>query len=147
MLLRIVIADSSSTESNTQGSSNKKLKTFHACLSTASHHYDAKNYGTICQIGRKNSDVIFEGEKSVSRAHCAIRIVSIHAKTDADGNLLVNEGNSQDDEEVGNIAVPPTSDEERLACESTTDGMIAVIQDLGRFVFNLILFIIFHVFC
>ena len=102
----------------------------YACLATASHHYDTKNYGTILRIGRKNADITFESDKTVSRSHCAIKIVSLNASPVADDEEGVV--GTHDEEEGGNVAVPPQNEEERLACEATSDGMIAVIQDLGR---------------
>ena len=84
-------------------------------LATSSHHED----GILFNVGRKNSDVRFENEKSVSRSHCALRLVS---------NQRVKRRRENEDNLPGDAA----NDDEVDCCSKTMDGLIAVLDDLGR---------------
>ena len=76
---------------------------------TAKHHTDH----ILLQIGRKDSDVVFKDEKSVSRKHCCLRLLSLSSDENGVGGKCRNEN-------------------EELACQKTQDGLIAVLEDLGR---------------
>jgi len=90
---------------------NSKPTAFHACLATASNHHKDN---TLLTIGRKNTDITFASERSVSRNHCVIRLISRNAK---DG--------------VENSPGTPSSGDEMEACESSADGMAVVLEDLN----------------
>ena len=118
MMLRVDIpppnSSSSSSSSSTPLIGNKDKKSalgnivFYACPSTAINHSD----GTFLTIGRKNTDVTFASERSVSRSHCNIRLISIDRSVPA--------------------SVAPDGEDEVEACESSADGMAVVLEDLNR---------------
>jgi len=129
MLLRIEIpppqlSSSSAAAASTplvdnKGARNVAITTgsiFHACpaTATASNHSD----GTLLTVGRKNTDVTFASERSVSRSHCNLRLISL------DSAAGTGNGN-------GNGAVGPSGEDEIEACESSADGMAIVLEDLN----------------
>ncbi|KAL7466449.1 hypothetical protein ACHAXS_006748 [Conticribra weissflogii] len=94
--------------------------------------------GEIITIGRKNSHVTLD-DKCVSRGHASIRLVS--KKYGNGGNFGDENGNNSTtislqlpDDDNGRItmqfAAPSTSEERRL-CDSSTNGVIAVLVDKG----------------
>ena len=78
--------------------------------STAKH----RTGHVLLQIGRKDSDVRFSdvNEKSVSRKHCCIRLISLS------------------EEEV--FGAKFRDEAEESACKDSKDGLIVVLEDLGR---------------
>mmetsp|Transcript_14021 Transcript_14021/g.16290 ORF Transcript_14021/g.16290 Transcript_14021/m.16290 type:complete len:747 (-) Transcript_14021:176-2416(-) len=108
---------SSSSSSQSQQSQHAPpedgILPLHINLNTASHHTD----GIILLVGRKNSDLTFPNEKSVSRSHCRLRLVRLN--------------NDKEEEEDGNHAKNPMNESEKEACESAIDGLAIVIDDLG----------------
>jgi hypothetical protein len=110
-MLRVEILQptSPSETSNPEASSSSLL---YANLATASHH---KN-GVILTVGRKNADVIFENERSVSRAHCCLRIVTLNPRS----------------AEEGNAPAEAQTEEEIRVCRDAKDGLAFVLDDLGR---------------
>ena len=80
-------------------------------------------------MGRKNTDVTFASERSVSRSHCNLRLISLHAAAAAD-----------DDDDDG-CAVAPSGEDEVEACKSSTDGLDVVLEVLiGELLLLLLLF-------
>ena len=79
--------------------------------STAKH----RTGNVLLQIGRKDSDVTFSdsNEKSVSRKHCCIRLIS-----------------SSEEEGLG---AKYRNEKEERACQNSEDGLIVVLEDLGRY--------------
>lgn len=117
---------------------------YHFCLGTTSQHNTSGSNagnGILFRVGRKDADVEFTNEKSVSRQHCRVRIVSSAASTSSataiDGMLSPTkksrkrkDSHSIDHPQLNTHASPSTEDE-RNACESTSDGIILVLEDLG----------------
>eukprot|EP00554_Chaetoceros_debilis_P010946 CAMPEP_0194108162 /NCGR_PEP_ID=MMETSP0150-20130528/7912_1 /TAXON_ID=122233 /ORGANISM="Chaetoceros debilis, Strain MM31A-1" /LENGTH=932 /DNA_ID=CAMNT_0038796793 /DNA_START=106 /DNA_END=2904 /DNA_ORIENTATION=- len=94
-------------------------------LNTASHHSN----GVLFNVGRKDADVTFGKDKSVSRSHCSLRLVS---------NIHIHNGNVEDDGNGNgnvnvNVNVPkaPATEEELKACEDAVDGWVAILEDNG----------------
>ena len=83
-------------------------KTLHTCLATS----NKENAGVICSVGRKNGDIIFPTDKSVSREHAKLRIVS--RNHDDDGGQK------------------PRNTEEIQACEKSEYGMCVVVENTGK---------------
>ena len=80
------------------------------------------------QVGRKNSDLAYPNEKSLSRTHCRLRLVSLGGRRAA-----AKEGEENSDEvEEPNRALFPANEEEERACENAMDGLAIVLDDLGR---------------
>jgi hypothetical protein len=94
-------------------------------LNTASHHKD----GTLLHVGRKDSDVpFFQNEKSLSRQHCRLRLISL------DGTKSSDEGQKEIQSNKENMPLYPKNEEEKAACENSIDGLAIVLEDLGRLV-------------
>ena len=108
-MLRIEIFQPTSSSENLNSEISSIL---HANLATASHHEN----GVILTVGRKNADVTFENERSVSRSHCSLRIVKLHPRSGQEGNVSTQ---------------AQTEDETRV-CRDATDGLAFVLDDLGR---------------
>ena len=75
-------------------------KTIHACLATA---YDD---GCLFRLGRKDGDLTFAKDKSVSRQHCLVRL-------------------------IGEGGMAPRNDEETKACREN-DGYCLVLENSGK---------------
>ena len=101
-------------EVETKGSTPDKV--IFTCLASASHHEN----GVLFNVGRKNADIVFENERSVSRSHCSLRLVKIPPKR---SKKTLDTGNS-----YGNAE----GDEQIEACENALDGVAVVLDDLGR---------------
>ena len=105
MLLKVEVTGTSSAD---------PLPALYASPASASHHSN----GVLFTVGRKNADIVFEKEKSVSRAHCSLRLITskkVRGKADD-----------------GNHAAEAKTKEEIEACEASEDGLAIVLDDLGR---------------
>jgi hypothetical protein len=146
MLLRIEKLppnQNSQSQSHSQSRSQSENEIFppltlHINLNTASHH----RQGTLLQVGRKNSDLAFPNEKSLSRTHCRLRLISLNGKSpnDNDNDNANNSDDATEEEDNGdendkdNVNKPlgPGNEEERKACEESIDGLAIMLDDLGR---------------
>ena len=99
----------------TESNGKVQAQTIHTCLATASHHIN----GVLFKVGRKNADIVFENERSVSRQHCSVRLIKIKKKK-----------KSKNDIDSNDFGVAET-DAEIEACENALDGVAVVLDDLG----------------
>ena len=90
-------------------------QTVYISPSTAKH----RTGHVLLQIGRKDSDVRFSdvNEKSVSRKHCCIRLISL----------------SEEKEEGLGFGAKFKDEGGERACKDSKDGLIVVLEDLGRY--------------
>ncbi len=84
-------------------------------------------------MGRKNSeltDLTFPNEKSVSRTHCRLRLISLTGREEEgeDGD----DGRDARDGVNKNEPLSPRNEEEKKLCEASIDGLAIVLDDLGR---------------
>eukprot|EP01083_Nonionella_stella_P111900 328575_1 len=100
-----------STSASASASSTPVPAPIHVNLNTASHHSN----GTLFNVGRKDADVTFGKDKSVSRSHCSLRLISNIHNVNGDGD----DGDGDGDGDDGNVNVPkaPTTEDEIKACE------------------------------
>jgi len=126
MLLRVEIVPSNQDDLNSQSQSQAQSQQsqhhhqpLHINLNTASHHHQ----GILLQVGRKNSDLTFPNEKSVSRTHCRLRLISLSGASEG------TEGDGDDDGE--NQPLLPRNKEEEEVCKASIDGLAVVLEDLG----------------
>lgn len=105
-------------------------KVLHACLASSSHHSD----GILFSVGRKNADIVFENERSVSRSHCSLRLISRYGNTKAQTGQKSRGGKGENGKERKNVAGKAKTDEEIVACDGAEDGLAVVLHDLGRLV-------------
>ena len=123
MLLRIeAVRSSQNSQSQLQSQSQSSTPLFqplHVSLTTASQHRD----GILLHVGRKGSDLPYQNEKSVSRSHCRLRLLSLDASEESQ--------NENDNSELNDPAYPRTA-EEKKACEDSVDHLAITIEDLGR---------------
>lgn len=126
MLLRIEAVTSfqnSQSHSHSQSQSPEQVVPFeplHVNIKTASHH----SGGVLLHVGRKNSDLPYQNEKSVSRSHCRLRLVGLDGIHDGQDGKSCDEGD--------NTPIYPRNDEEKKACETPVDHLAVAIEDLGR---------------
>ena len=100
-------------------STTTQFKPLHVNLTTASHHHS----GILLLVGRKSSDLPYQNERSVSRSHCLVRLLSLDA----------NKEEAKDNKDTEkNIPIYPRTDEEKKACENAVDNLAIVVEDLGR---------------
>ncbi len=119
MLLKIeyTTGGSSASQQSSQSTNATTTQVLHVNFATASHHTD----GILFNVGRKKADVIFENERSVSRSHCSLRIIS-------SGGAKKTKKKASDNQ---NHPKTPETDEEVQACDEAADGLVAVLDDLG----------------
>lgn len=123
MLLRVeVVPTNQNSQSQTVQGNHVSMQPKFVNLRTASHHRN----GTLLHVGRKDSDLSFQNGKSLSRSHCRLRIVSSSGKTSS----KAEEENAESIE--GNEPLSPKTEEEQRACNSAVDGLVIVLDDLGR---------------
>jgi hypothetical protein len=90
-------------------------KVIHSCPATASHH----NNGILFNVGRKNTDIVFENDRSVSRLHCALSLITSEEQRLKNGSGFESYGIPKEGEEI-------------MACDCALDGVAVVLEDLGR---------------
>ena len=96
-------------------SQGEPTKVIHSCPATASHH----NNGVLFNVGRKNTDIVFENDRSVSRLHCALSLITSEEQRQKNGSGFESYGVPKEREEI-------------MACDSALDGVAVVLEDLGR---------------
>ena len=124
-----------------QTSADANVDMYHFCLGTSSSNNNSSSssgtannaeQGTLFHVGRKYADVEFTNEKSVSRKHCRVRIISSNgASGSKDAILSPKSRKNKDHPSYHHEPSFPSTEEERNACESTTDGIIFILEDLG----------------
>jgi len=107
-------------------SDNNDASALYVCISTAingplQESNITENTGGInlLTVGRKNCDINFENDKSVSRRHCRLRIMADPAQCRND------ESNEQD------CVYAAKTDEEIAACQSSDCGVVILAEDMG----------------
>lgn len=88
---------------------SKPSQTLYPCLATCS-----SGDGKILSVGRKTGDVVLANDKSASRDHCVLRVVSSSASL------------------VTAAATAPRNDAEQQACQANSDHMCLVLEGIGR---------------
>ena len=124
MLLRIEAVTSlqifqSQLQSQSQSPTTVPFQPLHVNLNTASQHRD----GILLHVGRKGSDLPYQNEKSVSRSHCRLRLLSLDVR---------EQSQNKNDNSDRNIPTYPRTAEEKKACEDAVDHLAIAIEDLGR---------------
>jgi hypothetical protein len=125
-----------------QTSADANVDVYHFCLGTSSTTSNnssssggtANNaeQGTLFHVGRKYADVEFTNEKSVSRKHCRVRIISSNGASGSKDSILSPKSRkNKDHPSYHHEPSVPSTEEERNECESTTDGIIFILEDLG----------------
>jgi pSer/pThr/pTyr-binding forkhead associated (FHA) protein len=104
--------------------SHQRPQPLYACLATsASGTDDADMAGRLLTIGRKTGHVVFGGDKSVSREHCILRLVS------------ANKTHQQHVVGISNTRIPPPmkprNPEEIKACDNDLQ-MCVVLENIGK---------------
>ncbi len=119
MLLRIEpVSSLQNSQSQLPSQSPAVFEPLHINLNTSSHHRG----GILLHVGRKASDLPYQSEKSVSRSHCRLRLVSLDQSEEA-----------QDENDTEhNTPIYPRTAEEKKACENSVDNLAIAIEDLGR---------------
>ena len=90
----------------------------YACLATASEN------GQLFTVGRKNATILFETDKSVSRDHLHLYLMSHHKEHQT----------ALEDNKYAAAAMVPESKEEIEACQQNNSlGMALLVKNFGKF--------------
>lgn len=90
------------------------LDPLYVCLGTS------KSNGELFTVGRKDSDVVLATDKSVSRRHLTVSLVTIQPSI-------------EDREAVPPSMMSPTSQQEQEACENDPNGCCLLFKDSSKF--------------
>ena len=119
MLLRVeVIPSNKTSQSQIEETISTDSQPIFVNLKTAQHHRN----GTLLHVGRKDSDLTFDGAgaKSLSRSHCRLRLIRLNGKIE------------DTDDSKENEPLSPKTEEEEMACKNAIDGLALVLDDIGR---------------
>jgi hypothetical protein len=100
----------------------------YTCLASPSVKRRNDAAGVLVSVGRgaAQCDIVFDQDKSVSREHVLLRLISKHSEhqqalREKDNNVLIH------------AAMAPRNDQERMACQDNDLGMCVVLENLGKF--------------
>jgi hypothetical protein len=107
---------------NVKDEEKPSLPPYYACLASADNSAGA---GQLLTVGRKNSTILLDSDKSVSRDHLHLHLLS--------NNPEHQEPLVLDDDKKFAAAGIPSSPQETSACEASPMGMTLVVKNLGKF--------------
>jgi hypothetical protein len=113
-MLRVEIYPHAS--SSTQDSTSP-ARTLYACLQTAQKSGLASIPGLLLQVGRKTGGSLLQGDPSVSRDHCRLRLVSLQEVQGSHDSITFSQ---------------PKNAAEIRACQEAPDKSIVVVDNLGK---------------